>query len=268
VSRFWSRLNLGHFILFLSAVTVLGAGYLSWSGYRFFRSEFPDTALLRSRFPVVVYQGSSQPPRIVLRRDRPDGWVSIGQVARAAVGAVVVSEDWAFYSHSGYDANQIREAIKEDFQAGRFARGASTITQQVVRNVFLDKDKNLWRKLKEVWLAVKLEDSVEKKRILEVYLNIAEWGEGVFGIGQASRHYFGKAAADLTPKEGAFLAMLLPSPKRYSQSFKSRRLTDYARSTVNSILRKMTQARYITEEERDSELMTPLAFESLPESAL
>jgi len=259
---------MGQFVFFLSILSLFAASYLVWATYEFFSEEFPNVGMLRSRYPVVQYQGRDKPAKVSLQRSRPMGWVSIREVSRAAVGAVIVSEDWAFYQHKGYDANQIRESIKEDLEQGRFARGASTITQQVVRNVFLEKDKNLWRKLKELYLAVRLEQQVGKSRILEVYLNIAEWGEGIYGINAAARHYFRKSPGELTAKEGAFLAMLLPSPKRYSQSFYSRRLTDYARSTINSILSKMEQARYLSEEDRYQQSNIPLPFESSSESEL
>jgi monofunctional glycosyltransferase len=255
--RFAERL-----VLALSFAVVLAAGVSLWQGYRYFRTEFPDVSVLQTRYPVVLYRGSKQPPTVVLRKGRPPGWISLSEVSKLAVGAIVVSEDWAFYQHKGYDPNQIREAIKDDWEAGRFVRGASTITQQVVRNVFLEKDKNLWRKLKELIFAVELEKQVRKRRILEVYLNIAEWGDGIYGIGNAARYYFGKSPGALTAKEGAFLAMLLPSPKRYGQSFRLRRLTNYARDTIESILIKMTQARYLSVEQREQELALPLSFET------
>jgi monofunctional glycosyltransferase len=256
------------FVFVLSVVTVVGAiGLTAW-GYRLVRGEFPDVSILKKSYPQIVYQGKDQPFRTLMQGRRPPGWVSIQEVSRVAVGAIVVSEDWAFFQHSGYDANQIQEAIKEDWNAGRFVRGASTITQQVVRNVFLSQEKNLWRKIKELILSVQLEEAVGKHRILETYLNIAEWGEGVFGIRAASQKYFGKEPSQLTAKEGAFLAMLLPSPKRYSQSFRRRQLTAYARETVQSILHKMTQAHYLSEEERDEALVSPLPFESVPQEAL
>jgi monofunctional biosynthetic peptidoglycan transglycosylase len=197
-----------------------------------------------------------------MEKSRPVHWVSIQEVSKVAVGAVIVSEDWAFYSHQGYDANQIREAIREDWEQGKFARGASTITQQVVKNVFLERDKNLWRKIKELYLAVEIEKTVGKKRILETYLNIAEWGEGVFGIRAASNLYFSKHPSELTAREGAFLAMLLPSPKRYSQSYRSKELTPYARRIVRSILEKMVRANYLTTEEKVAEMTTPFSWET------
>jgi monofunctional biosynthetic peptidoglycan transglycosylase len=260
------------FVLALCAGLIGLAGVITWGVYDFMCTEFPDVGTLKNHFPIVKYHGTKEPATIVISKARPSGWVTLGEISKVAVGAIVVSEDWAFYQHKGYDAKQIKEAIKEDWEEGRFARGASTITQQVVRNVYLDKDKNLWRKAKEFYLAIRIEQRTGKKKILETYLNIAEWGEGVFGINAASRKYFDKAPAQLTAREGAFLAMLLPSPKRYGQSFRAKKLTEYAHRTVEDILDKMVRARYLTEEERAAMRGELLSFEIpaapvLPEGA-
>src|SRR4051812_27693406 len=98
-------------------------------------SEFPDVSVLRTRYPIVHYEGKDKPPTVTISKSRPSSWTGLEEVSKSGVGAILVSEDWAFYQHKGYDANQIKEAIKEDWEEGRFARGASTITQQVVRNV-------------------------------------------------------------------------------------------------------------------------------------
>ncbi|MCM2277633.1 MAG: transglycosylase domain-containing protein [Oligoflexia bacterium] len=252
------------FVFILSLLTVAAAAGAVWTGYGYLRTEFPDVTLLATRFPVVTYQGKNRSPLVRLQKGKPESWVSLGEVSRVAVGAIIVSEDWAFYRHKGFDANQIKEAVKEDLEEGRFARGASTITQQVVKNVFLEKDKTLWRKLKELLLAVRLESAVGKRKILEAYLNIAEWGEGIYGLRAAARHYFGKEPSELNAKEGAFLAMLLPSPIRYGQSFRAKKLTAYADQTIDAIIEKMTQARYLSDEERVVELNRRLPFEEEP----
>jgi monofunctional biosynthetic peptidoglycan transglycosylase len=210
---------------------------------------------------VVVYRGPDKPTQIVIQKKMPTYWVKLAQVSEGARLAIMVSEDWAFYEHKGFDFQQISEAIKKDWQEKKFARGASTITQQVVKNVFLEQDKNLARKVRELYLAIQLERALRKEKILEIYLNIAEWGEGVYGIKQASELYFNKHPLDLNAKEGAFLAMLLPSPKRYSQSFRSRGLTPYARDTIEAILEKMVLGRYLTEEEKRRLAAMPLSFE-------
>lgn len=249
---------------------LLVGGALAYGLYRFVEREFPDVAVLNTKFPQVIYQGPKQPVKVKLVNSPPSGWAKIAEIPKAAMGAIVVSEDWAFFSHEGFDANQLKEAIKEDLADRRFSRGASTITMQVVKNVFLSQEKTLYRKAKEFVLAIRLDNRVSKRKVLEVYFNIAEWGEGIFGINAASRKYFGKSPSELSPKEGAFLAMLLPSPKRYSQSFRDGRLSPYAAKTVRSILDKMTQAQYITPEIRDAEVATPLSFETstLPPSEI
>lgn len=249
----------------VSVSIVVFTGVLAWSTKRVLRAGLPDVSVLKASYPQVIYEGPRKAARVKLLPRRPSGWVPLQGISKEAVGAVVVSEDWAFFEHQGYDPRQIKEVIRESFDAGRFVRGASTITQQVIKNVFLEKDRNVWRKLKELVLAVELEKRLGKRRILEVYLNVAEWGEGIYGIGAAARHYFDKSPEELTAKEGAFLAMLLPNPKKYSVSYRRQELTRYARETVDSILRKMVQARYITEEEREIEQDIPLSFEKVPE---
>jgi len=246
---------------FLStALFAILAAWIYWS--------LPDVEKLKTQYPVVHYAGPDLPPWVTIQKNRPRSWLSLGQVSPLAVDAIIVSEDWAYYQHSGYDMNQIREAFQEDWEEKRFARGASTITQQVARNVFLSKDKNLWRKAKEFYLAIKLDELVGKRKTLEVYLNVAEWGPGIFGILQASHYYFGKDPILLTAREGAFLAMLLPSPIRYGQSFRKKHLTAYAEETIDSILTKMTQAHYISEDQRIAETHQRLPFESVPASGV
>ena len=177
-------------------------------------------------------------------------WIKIERVSYYAKWAIVVSEDWAFYEHQGVDFNQLELVIKESIGKHKLTRGASTISQQVVKNLFYSNERSIIRKFKEMILTYKLEQILSKDRILELYLNIVEFGENLYGIKSASKFYFNKKAHALSAKEGAFLAMLLPSPKKYSISFRSRELTDYARSTVDSILVKLRQAKIISEDQR------------------
>ena len=222
---------------------------------------FPRFVDLKTQYPHVIYKGPGKSFSIEVKKSPPPNWVPLSQISKKAQGAVIVSEDWAFYTHPGYDEKQIREAIEESVEEGKLSRGASTITQQVVKNIYLSNQKSLVRKVREVWMATKLEKVLGKKRILELYLNIAEMGEGIFGVGKAADFYFHKTPAELSGKEGAFLAMLLPSPKKYSISYRQHALTPYARKIVHSILNKMVQAHYLTPEERDAEWAMPLSFE-------
>ena len=142
-------------------------------------------------------------------------------------------------------------------------RGGSTITQQLVKNLFLEQDKNFLRKYKELVLATEIETALPKMKILETYLNYIEMGPGIWGLGKASRFYFKKSPRELRPKEAAYIAMLLPSPKRYSVSFRRRELTRYSRGTTNNILRKMKAGGFISEETLNLELETQLSFEKI-----
>ncbi|MCM0081019.1 transglycosylase domain-containing protein [Geomonas sp. Red32] len=127
--------------------------------------------------------------------------------------AVIVAEDSNFYKHEGVDLKALKNAIKYDLEKKSFARGASTITQQVAKNLFLSREKTITRKVKEIYLARRMEQELTKGRIIELYLNVIELGPMVYGIGHGSHYYFGKSPSALTPRECAFLAAMLPGPR-------------------------------------------------------
>ncbi|WP_409526498.1 monofunctional biosynthetic peptidoglycan transglycosylase [Nitrincola sp. MINF-07-Sa-05] len=141
-------------------------------------------------------------------------WLSWDEIPTHAALAVVASEDQRFPLHHGFDITAIQQALSERERRGQL-RGASTISQQVARNLYLWTSRSWIRKGVEAWFTLLIELTWSKQRILEVYLNIAEWGEGVFGIEEASLHHFGRPAAQLTPMQAALLASTLPSPLRY-----------------------------------------------------
>jgi monofunctional biosynthetic peptidoglycan transglycosylase len=143
-------------------------------------------------------------------------WTPIGSVSRALVVCVVRAEDAKFFQHDGFDWDQMQDSLETDLEKGAYTRGGSTITMQLARNLFLWRGKSIARKMLEVYLTWRLEHSLPKKRILELYLNLAEWGPGVYGIGEASRHYYGKPPSALTLGESAMLAAILPSPLRWN----------------------------------------------------
>ncbi len=143
-------------------------------------------------------------------------WVPLSKVSPTLTKAVLIAEDDKFWSHEGFDYEAIKKALERDLKAGRFRLGGSTISQQLTRNLYLSPEKSLLRKIKEAILTWRMEKVLSKKRILELYLNVAEWGEGIYGIEAASRHYYGKSSSDLTAQESARLATVLPSPRRYN----------------------------------------------------
>jgi monofunctional glycosyltransferase len=128
----------------------------------------------------------------------------------------VRAEGAKFFQHDGFDWDQMQDSLETDLEKGAYKRGGSTITMQLARNLFLWRGKSIVRKALEVYLTWRLEHTLSKKRILELYLNAVEWGPGVYGIGEASRHYYGKPPSALTLGESAMLAAILPSPLRWN----------------------------------------------------
>jgi len=153
-------------------------------------------------------------------------WVDLDQVSAYFPVAIIASEDQQFPHHFGFDLRQIQLVLK-DSENG-FARGASTLTQQTVKNLFLWPEKSLLRKGIEAWLTVWMELLVPKKRILELYINFAQFGTSVFGVGVASQYYFGVDAAKLTAKQSALIAAVLPTPSRSNPANPSKYLLDRA----------------------------------------
>jgi len=160
-------------------------------------------------------------------------WVPLSRMSPHLLRAVLASEDAAFYQHHGFDWEGMKDALTRNWEKGRLRRGGSTITQQLAKNLYLSPDKNLLRKAHEAMLTWRLERALPKKRILELYLNTAEWGNGVYGAEAAARHHFGKSAEDVNPDEAALLAAMLPSPRRYDPL----RLTPYLTKRQQAILK-------------------------------
>lgn len=143
-------------------------------------------------------------------------WVPLARISPYLIKAVLIAEDDKFWTHDGFDFDAIQKALAEDLKARRFKRGGSTVSQQLAKNLYLSPSKNPLRKIREAILTWRLEHVLTKRRILELYLNVVEWGEGgIFGIEMASRRYFGKSASELGPEEAARLAAVLPNPRRY-----------------------------------------------------
>ncbi|MDZ4676224.1 MAG: biosynthetic peptidoglycan transglycosylase [Oligoflexia bacterium] len=176
-------------------------------------------------------------------------YVKLSEISPNIIGAIIMSEDAAFYSHEGVDYDEMKESVIKDINEGRFARGASTITQQLAKNVFTNGEKSLLRKAKEIYLAFQIEKIFTKPKILEIYLNVVEFGPEIYGIKEGAQYYFKVPPSQVRPEQAAFLAFLLPNPKKYSQSFRKNELTPFARKTIKTILRKMLHGHKISEEE-------------------
>jgi monofunctional biosynthetic peptidoglycan transglycosylase len=167
----------------------------------------PDTtALMRQR--------AEEARRAGRRPRRNQAWVPLGRVSRHLIRAVLASEDQKFFGHEGVDWEAIQKSMDEDRKKGRFVRGGSTITQQLAKNLFFTTHKTITRKLRELVAARWMEQEMSKRRILELYLNVIEWGDGIYGAEAAARHWYGRSAADLDEPEAAGLAAMIPNPRR------------------------------------------------------
>lgn len=217
----------------------------------------PDFKEMRGAIEVTTYLPNKEKGKRKVGPKAP-GWVSYSQVSSYLMLAVISSEDASFFSHDGVDYHEIRQAMKKDLETGRFARGGSTITQQVIKNAYLGREKTLWRKFKEFFWARELEKVLSKSEIVTFYVNLVEWGPGIYGINAAARHYFSVSPAQLSAKQAAFLAMLLPSPVKYHVYFQKKNLTKWASSRVRHILRVMFKMKFMDESTYHLALSEPL----------
>jgi monofunctional glycosyltransferase len=172
------------------------------------KERFEKTAFMEYREGQWEKQG--------LHKELVHTWVPLGKVSPYLIKAVIIAEDDKFYRHEGFDFKAIQRAFEEDLKKRKFSAGGSTISQQLAKNLFLSPSKTPLRKIKEAIYTWRLERSLSKKRIMELYVNAAEWGDGIFGIQAASRHYYGKNASALTAEEAARLASVLPNPIRFN----------------------------------------------------
>jgi len=196
----------------------------------------PDPATLAREDPRTTALIEQRRAEAKARRRpfRPrQSWIGPDRISPVLVQAVLLSEDANFFGHAGIDWEAIRDAAEHDLKVGRFARGASTLTQQLAKNLWLGTEKSLWRKAKEAVLAAKLERTLSKRRILAIYLNVVEMDDGVFGVEAGARHRFGTSAAALTPAEACVLASLLPAPRSVDLARPSKWLRGRARRLLD-----------------------------------
>ena len=196
-------------LVILSAVVLSIAFYFVYPDVSTLRKVNPKkSAFMEYRENEWLRQGKKK--KIVQQ------WVPLSQISPYVIKAVIIAEDDKFWSHEGFDFDAMQKALEKDLKQKKFKVGGSTISQQLAKNLFLSPSKNPIRKLKEAVLTWRIERNLSKKRIIELYLNVAEWGDGLFGIEAASRRYYDKPASDLSASEAARLAAVLPNPRRYS----------------------------------------------------
>jgi monofunctional biosynthetic peptidoglycan transglycosylase len=225
------RLALG-----LSAAAILAALYqaATWPDVKALAHRNPETTAFIERYQESRLR-EGKPPAV---RWQP---VPYERISVHLKRAVVAAEDLEFFFHSGFSKAEIRRAIEQAIRNREPPRGASTITQQLAKNLWLSPSRNPLRKLKEAILTIQLEKHLSKRRILELYLNVAEFGPGIYGAEAAARHYFGKTAAELDESEAALLAASLPRPRTWNPERRTRSYLRYAAE----IERRMARATFL-----------------------
>ena len=218
----------------IGTLLLIGAMIQAWFfsqvlWYKWFNPS--STAFMEARLETL----RERDPKARLRHT----WVPYERISTSLKRAVVAAEDAKFLDHEGFDWEAIQKAIEKNERRGKVVAGASTISQQLAKNLFLSGDRSYLRKGQEAAITWMLEAVLSKRRILELYLNVAEWGEGVFGAEAAAQHHFGNPASGLGPGQAAWLAAILPSPRRYEKG----RTTAYIAGRVATIQARMGAAQ-------------------------
>lgn len=210
--------------------------------------------LLQTWYAAQIWWWRDHPPRETafmaqrlddLRKTNPQArlqyaWVPYDRISASLKRAMIAAEDAKFVEHEGFDWDGIQHAMDKNQRKGRVVAGGSTITQQLAKNLFLSGERSYWRKGEEALITLMLEAILDKRRIFEIYLNVIEWGNGVFGSEAAARHYFKSSAAQLSPEQAARLAAMAPNPRHYERNPDSRGLA----RKVPIILARMPAAEF------------------------
>jgi len=243
-------------LLGIGAVAIVALAVFFWIMY--ILSDLPDISTLKRYRPPAAAEVLDKDGNLLTHYY--DGkfrlWVPIANVPGILIQAVVTAEDDTFFAHKGVNYKATWDALVHDVEKRRFARGGSTITQQMIKNVLLSKEKTISRKIREYVLATKAEKLLTKRQILEIYLNEVEWGENIYGVEAASRFYFDKHVGEITPAEAALLAGMLPNP-RYFNPYKR---PEKSRDRQERVLFNMQQAKILTQEQYAAALAEPLAL--------
>ena len=218
--------------ILLALIALVAAQFWFLAHIWYWVNHNPDsTAFMRSRLELDR--------RFDPRASQSHRWVPYSRISGHLKRAVVAAEDDKFLAHSGFDWDAIQKAHERNVREGEIVLGASTITQQLAKNLFLPAQRTWWRKAQEAVITVMLEAVLSKRRILEIYLNVVEWGDGVYGAEAAARYHYGASAAALTPDQAARLAVILPSPRSYRPGTE----TSYLQYRAETVLGRMQYTR-------------------------
>jgi monofunctional biosynthetic peptidoglycan transglycosylase len=238
----WTRLHKLKAFLILSGVFMLfEIVTIPWFSVPGLKTENPhETALMRQR----IREADNDDRKLHITQK----WIPLSRIPRHVINAIVVAEDGTFWEHGGFDWYEFQQSLVKNWEKKRAARGASTITQQLAKNLYLSTSKDPIRKLREWVITVLLEHHLDKSRILEIYLNVIEWGKGIFGIEAAARTYFGRSASLLSLEQAIRLAAVIPSPLKH-------RPTDNSRWVVfrRHVVQQRMQGRKYYEDDQEPE---------------
>ena len=233
-------------VIFLISFILLGIAVYK------FAKEIPDANLIKNYRPDLATEVYDVSGKVIAQYfDKKNRiWVPMPDISNSLIDAIITAEDDTFFEHTGFNYKEIWNAFLENWEKGRFVRGGSTISQQLAKNVFLYKKKTIERKIKELFLTYQIEKLIPKKRILELYLNEVEWGDGLYGIETASRFYFDKHAYEINLSESAVLASMLPNPKYFDPYKRLPRVI----KRQHRILQLMLEGKKITKDEYENAL--------------
>jgi monofunctional glycosyltransferase len=222
------------FIIFLLIVT-----YFVVDIGRYF--IYPDIASLKKSMPgktaFMEYREEMWQKKGIKKKIK-NTWVPLSRISPYVMKAVIIAEDDKFWSHEGFDFEAMQKALEKDIKKKKLQAGGSTISQQLAKNLYLSPSKDPIRKIKEAILTWRLERQLTKKRIIELYLNVAEMGDGIFGVESAAQNHYGKHAAQLNAQEAAQLASVLPNPRRYQPNGSSRYVENQSERIYNIMVRR------------------------------
>ena len=226
-------------VLLLLAASVLGlAALVAWCWTDAQRFPIAELAGTTPRITAMMRQRTAEAARSGRSLQIDQRWVPYDRISPMLRRAVLVAEDDAFFEHGGFDWNEINASMKANLEKRKVVRGGSTITQQLARNLFLGDGRNPLRKLTEAFIAMRLERTLGKRRIFELYLNLIEWGDGVFGIESAARHNFRVSALGLNARQSVLLAAVIINPRRFSVSNPTSRIQRRARIIASRLRRR------------------------------
>jgi monofunctional biosynthetic peptidoglycan transglycosylase len=217
----------------------------------------PAISRLRRDFVFRAGDGPGPHRPVDVSPASPD-FIALDDVPPLFVRTLLLAEDAGFYGHRGIDLRELPSALLTNWSRGGASRGASTITQQLAKNLFLSRDKEVGRKLQELAIAFLLESALDKDRILEIYLNIIEWGPDLRGLRPAARHYFNREPRELTPAQMAFLVAIIPGPIKYQRSIAHGTPGPGLRVLIDNLLAKLWSVQAIDEEEYQRALNEPI----------